>query len=427
MKTLEQFVIRVRFFHIRFNAAFIPVVFLLLQACSETSTTKETEESGVPGEGLPVADLCDANAVVSGFSPVTALVSTSAPDFTSGAHAVIFGDSNGQFLSSNNLNPTESDISIATHGDYFYRIGRFSGGNNIAKYAINNPQTVIWQYSVNDTLNDPVPANPYDIIFVSEVKAYVLRYGKDKVWIVNPSATTEEEFKIGELDLSAYDLVDGIPEMAVALIADEKFYVAMQRLERPAGFKVTSNGYVAVFDINTDQEIDVNILGDNLKGIPLTVHNPRVMNYLPVNNTLYVQGSGSLDPANPLYTGGIEAINLSDYSKTIILDDGDEVSHPYGLIYAFAMVSPERLYFVAYQSYEINTLFVMDIANGTRSFVSVPQLLEGQIESLTVDPNGLLWVADNANATVRILNPASCEEIDAVSTHLNPSKIVFAQ
>ena len=33
------------------------------------------------------------------------------------------------------------------------------------------------------------------------------------VWIVNPSATTSGEFKIGELDLSPYADSDGIPEM----------------------------------------------------------------------------------------------------------------------------------------------------------------------------------------------------------------------
>jgi hypothetical protein len=69
----------------------------------------------------------------------------------------------------------------------------------------------------------------------------------------------------------------------------------------------------------------------------------------------------------------------------------------------------------------------MDIVNKTISPVNVSQLIGGQIQSLAVDPQGLLWVSDNANATVRILNPLSCDELDAVSTNLNPAKIVFAQ
>ncbi|VAW51384.1 hypothetical protein MNBD_GAMMA06-958 [hydrothermal vent metagenome] len=429
---------------------FLLMAMLLLQACSETSTNKAAEDVAskdelvVDNEPLdppnetpptdppvdPPADppvttvLCDSNAPEPVFIPVTALAATTAADFGSGANAIITGDSNGQFSSMNNINPTGSDITVATYGEFFYRIGRFFDGNNISKYAINDPQTVIWQYSVNDSSNDPVPANPYDIIFVSETKAYVLRYGKNKVWIVNPSASTEADFKIGELDLSAYGPLDGTPEMSAAIIVDKNLYIVMQRLEG-ASFDVVNDAYIAIFDTTTDAEIDANIAGDSLKGIPLIVRNPNNINYQAETNTLFVQASGSFFPVK--YVGGIETVNLSTYASTLFLDDGDDVSHPYGLITALAVISPELLYFVGYQSFTDNTLYAVDINKRTISSAKVGQLISGQIQSLAVDPQGLLWVSDNANATVRILNPLSCEEIDAVSTNLNPAKIVFAQ
>ena len=409
---------------IKKQTIFMLAAFLLLQACSETSTNKEPEPVTPPVESVPVFSLCDPTATIASFTPVTALAATTAADFGSGAHAVITGDANGQFTSLNNLRPTASDLTIATYGQYFYVIEQQLGGNNITKYAINEPQTVIWQYSVNETATPAVLSNPHDMIFVSETKAYVLRYNKTKVWIVNPSAATEAEFKIGELDLSAYGPTDGTPEMDTGFVADGKLYIVLQRLEGVTQ-QVENDAYIAVFDVNTDLEIDVNIPGDALKGIPLTVRNPTSIAYLPASKTLYVQGSGSFFPVK--YVGGIESINLADYTRTLVLDDGDDLSHPYGLITSLAVVSPELLYFVGYESYQSNTLYAMDINKKAVSPVSVPQLLGGQIQSLAVDPQGLLWVSDNANATVRILNPLSCEEIDAVSTNLNPAKIVFAQ
>ncbi len=400
---------------------FILVVIILLQGCSETTTNKEPEQD--ERDEMSAAILCDPDATITSFSSVTAIAATTSPTFVTGAHAIITGDVNGQFTSLNDLKPTSSDLTVVTYGDHFYILERQLGGNSVTKYAIDEPQDVIWQYSINEP-GATIASNPHDMIFVSETKAYILRYNKTKAWVVNPLATKEADFKIGELDLSAYSTDDGLPEMDAGLIVNDKLYIILQRLEGISQ-SVIHDAYIAVFDINTDQEIDVNIVGDNLKGIPLTYRNPTAHTYLSENNMLYMQGSGSFFPVD--YVGGIEVISLDDYSSTLILDDGDDLSHPYGLITKFSVVSPERLYFVGYESFDNNTLYVMDIKTKEIAPMNVPQLIDGQIANLTVDPQGLLWVSDNANATVRIINPLSCEEIDAVSTNLNPAEIVFAQ
>ena len=403
---------------------FVLVMLFLLQACSETSTTQPSGQSEPPEEEIPVVALCDSEATVSTFIPVTAIAATTSPTFVTGAHVVISGDESGQFTSLNDLNPVSgADLTVVTYGSYFYVIGQQFSGNSITKYAIDKPQDVIWQYSTNEP-SATVASNPHDMIFVSETKAYVLRYNKTKAWIVNPSATNEADFKIGELDLSTYSTGDGLPEMDAGLIIDGRLYIVLQRLEGVVQ-EVIHDAYIAVFDVNTDQEIDVNITGDSFKGIPLTFRNPTAHAYVSENNALYVQSSGSFFPVD--YVGGIEVIDLDDYSNTIILDDGDAAVHPYGLITELSVTSPERLYFVGYESYDINTLYVMNVQTKEVAAMNVAQLIDGQIANLATDPQGLLWVSDNANATVRILNPLSCEEIDAVSTNLNPAKIVFAQ
>lgn len=348
-----------------------------------------------------------------------AIVATIAADYSSGAHAVISKDDNGDRMATNNLVPTDSDITVAAYGTNFYRIGRAFAGNNITKFSGSDAQTPVWQYSTDDA--GSVPSNPYDIIFVSETKAYVLRYDADMVWIVNPSAATEAEFKIGEIDLSAYD-ADGVPEMSAGVIANGRLYITLQRLEN---YAVTQNAYIAVFDINTDQEVDANIAGDTLKGIPLQTRNPTNIVYEPVSNSIYVQGSGSFFPEE--FTGGIEKINLATLTTTVILDDGDAVTHPYGLITGLAAVSESELYFVGYAGYADNTLYKLDLNTAEITATGVVSLFNGQISSLSVDSEGLLWVSDSANATVRIIDPASDTEIDALYTNLNPHKVVFVK
>lgn len=350
-----------------------------------------------------------------------AIVATSAADYSSGAHAVISKDDNGDRIAFNDLLPTGSDLTVAAYGQHFYRIERAFSGNNITKFSSSDPQTPIWQYSTNDPAG-AVASDPHDMVFASETKAYVLRYGSNKMWIVDPSAETEANFKIGEIDLSAYADSDGVPEMDSGVVVDGKLYITLQRLDN---FAVTQIAYVAIFDVTTDEEIDANIAGDSLKGIPLQTRNTTNIVYEPISNAIFVQGSGSFFPEE--FTGGIEKIDLATLSPTVILDDGDAVIHPYGLITEMAVVSDTILYFVGYAGYTDNTLYKLDLSTAEISATAVPSLINGKMSNLTADNEGLLWVSDSANATVRIIDPATDTEIDALSTNLNPEKIVFAK
>jgi hypothetical protein len=346
------------------------------------------------------------------------IIATVAADFSSGAHTVISKDENGDRVALNELLPTASDITIASFGKHFYRIERAFAGNNITKFSASDPQTPIWQYSTNDA-GSAVLSNPHDMIFVSETKAYILRYGSSAAWIVNPSAKVEADFKIGELDLSAYD---DVPEMDGGVIVDGKLYITLQRLD---GFAVTQNAYIAIFDVETDEEIDANIAGDSLKGIPLQTRNPTNIIYESNANVIYVQGSGSFFPEE--FTGGIEKIDLVDLNTTVIVDDGDAIDHPYGLITELAVASENVLYFVGYAGFTDNTLYKLDLETAEITATNVASLINGQIAYLTVDSGGSLWVSDSANATVRIIDPVADVEIDVFSTSLNPEKIVFAE
>ena len=203
----------------------------LISACSSDST---------PAASAPV----EAGDVV-------AVVAARAPDFSSGAVSLVNGDS---FAAQNNLAATASDIVVRAAGAQFFLIERF-GLTTVKRFDLDTPNTPTLTASTQDA-GDMDDSNPADLILLSPTKGYLLRYGSGTVWIVNPSATTEAGFKTGEIDLSHYD-ADGVPEMIAGVIDQGLLYVAMQRLESFASVK---NGYVAVIDTGSDEEI---VTGDD--------------------------------------------------------------------------------------------------------------------------------------------------------------------
>ena len=359
----------------------------------------------------------------------TAVVATAAADYSSGAHSTISVDPvGGPRTAQNNLLPTSiSDISVASYGTYFYRIERFNA-DNVMKFDINAPDTPIWQYS---TLDDPgdTTSNPHGLVFVNSEKAYLFRYDTTKVWIVNPSTTTEGGFKIGELDLSSYADSDGIPEMESGVIVNGKLFIILQRLDRDLfPWAQTNTAYVAVFNTTTDAEIDTEIDNpDNVFGIPLDIRNPSAIQYLAENNTIYVQGSGYFF-GTPEYTGGIVSIDPDTYDTTPILDDGDDLSHPYGNITGMAIVSATKGYFVGYAGWGDNTLYPFDPSTGTvgDAVSGLEQKnIAGMESGIYTDKNNMLWVCNQTDARVDILNTTDDTIDESVSTNLNPLKVVF--
>ena len=138
--------------------------------------------------------------------------------------------------------------------------------DSVSAHSASDPSTVIFETSTNDG-TDTASSNPHDLVFVDSQKGYLLRYGSPNVWIVNPSATSASEFKIGEIDLSAYD-ADGVPEATRAVIVGDRMFVFMQRLEL---FAPTLPGVVAVIDTTTDTEIDTGSDGDSVSYTHLTL------------------------------------------------------------------------------------------------------------------------------------------------------------
>lgn len=392
------------------TAALVALSFTLLSACGGS----DSDSSFI----LPTAEYV-----------VTA---TAAPDFSAGGHSIVNAVNPRQ--ASETLDASGSDLAIAAYGEYFYRIERF-GVDTIRKYAATAPATSLWGENGFST-NDPgdFSANAYDMVFVNDSKAYLIRYGAAKAWVVNPSAETEATFKTGELDLSAYADADGNPEMESAVIVGNKLFISMQRYEN---FATQLTAYVAVFDIDTNTEIETGTdLTDAVMGIPLPVKNPQGMSYDPESEKIYLLAGGKLacgfcgDSGTPAeYTGGIISIDPNSYAINQLVDDGDDDNHPYGNLSQMAIVSNTQGYFIGYNAYQDNTLFRFNPSTGVVETDPIADLDGLDLSGLGVDREDFLWIGKgDLNTAKLIVLDTTTDLIDQeVSIPLNPQAIAFGE
>lgn len=379
---------------------------LLISACSDSDDDPVTDTTPVSGE--------------------IAIVASVAADFTSGAHAVINTSDTTDLQE--NLAPTVSDITMAAYGDHFYRIERFAR-DNVTKFNVNAPADPVWQYSTLDA-GDEVTGNPQTMVFLSETKAYILRAGKTTAWIVDPSATTQETFKTGEIDLSAYDDGDGAVEMSSGVIVDGKLFIAMQRLDDSFA---PQDAYIAVIDTATDTEINTGT-DTTFFGILSPVKNPGSIQ-ADENGTVYVQGLGrfgSFDGSRPPeYTGGIATIDVETFETDLLVDDGDDNDHPHGQITGMQIVSTQRGYLVGYAGFGDNDLKAFNPITGVVEETVVSGLSGINIGGLAKDSLDQVWVSIGAgaeSANITIIDSADSSVVGTpIALELNPTKVVFSQ
>ncbi|MCK5682403.1 hypothetical protein KAI46_16500 [bacterium] len=396
------------------------------------------------GDGTFYAGLGAVDPVLqqNNFNPTRlqyAVVSCSAPDFSSGVHALLEVEKPRSVQ--DNLLPASSDIRMAAQGNFFYRLARYNG-DSLTKFAASAPATPIWQYSTMDANDVMATSNPQSLIFApatlaSGAKAYIPRYESTKMWVVDLATTTQENFKIGEVELGDYADADGKPEMTQGVVVDGKLFLLLQRLDKEDGW-APQTAYLVVIDTDTNEEIDTQSpAGVNFKGIPLPIKNPQDIVYK--NGKIYVSGVGSYasawngTPAD--YSGGIAVVDPVTYAVEMLVDDGDDNEHPYGNITFMTVVSANRGYFVSYADWGDTALYGFNPTTGVvdelplNAFPFTESALDNSnVTTLGVDGSGMLWVASNSTlggGILTIINPVD-DSVDQVQTlTLNPQGIAF--
>ncbi|MDA3900619.1 MAG: hypothetical protein PF637_08875 [Spirochaetes bacterium] len=155
-----------------------------------------------------------------------------------------------------------SDASVRVYGGRVYILNRI-GRDNIQVLDPEKNYETVQEFSTGTS------SNPHDIAFLNETKAYVSRYAKSSLLIINP-ATGETRSTI---DLSSYS-AEGmtVPHMSSLFIHENRLFVALQRLD--ASFKVTDYSSIVVIDTRTDTVVSNTALFWTASGGTVNAKNP---------------------------------------------------------------------------------------------------------------------------------------------------------
>lgn len=362
----------------------------------------------------------DGNLQVGDNTKYVAAIATAASDNSSG-EVELAELGKDDVTASGGYFSTISDITVNAYGESYYLIEKFNG-DSIKKVNIRNPAIATWDYPTLAD-GDAVSSNPYQLVFLNEKKAYLLRYGAKKAWIVNPSAKTKAEFRIGELDLSAYMPQDsiGAPNMSSGVIVGDKLFITMQRLA--ADWSPQNASYVAIFDTKTDTEINTRApITGTLKGIELLGRNPVRIDHVE-DLGIVVTNWGAHSPPYP--GTSIDMIDPETYTVHSILNDEDMNTRINNAVF----VSPTQGYILNYTGWQNISLQSFNPLVGASSLTNVADLTGGDFRTIDLSPEGTLWMGDaNTSAQgIRIFDPATDEQIDFVETQLLPIAVSFIE
>src|SRR5262249_28210686 len=145
--------------------------------------------------------------------------------------------------------PIHDDAVIRASGGRLFVVNRFLGDNIQLLDPAHGFRTQ-FQCSTGPG------SNPNDIVVTAPDKAYVTRYGRPELWIVDPGAPPScDGFHRGTIDLSSFADGGGLPEMSQTAVVGGRLFVSVQRLDRRRGFAPTGPSQLVVIDVATDTVI----------------------------------------------------------------------------------------------------------------------------------------------------------------------------
>lgn len=181
--------------------------------------------------------------------------------------------------------------------------GTASRGYIVGRWGCDHIQVVdAASFATLRQFSTGVGTNPQDIELVSPNKGYVSLYERDYLLIVDP----ESGATLGTVSLATFADADGFPEAAGMARAGNRLFVALQRLDRDAGFTAANPSLLAVVDCGTDQLVDADPQLPGVQAIPLSGRNPfGELQWDAVRQKIVVPQAGSFG----VLDGGVEFVD----------------------------------------------------------------------------------------------------------------------
>ena len=306
-----------------------------------------------------------------------------------------------------------SDMRAVTYGDHFYRINR---GNlsSIAKYSFDDGVNPIWEFSVG------ADTNPYDVVFASETKAYVLLWASNEILVIDPSVASNAEEanfidETASIDLSAYD--EGLgSNAATGILSGSDLYVLLEGLD-------------ATYAPQTSRLLKIDTSTDTVtQALDLTVKNAGDMD---IHGTdIYVAGKGRYAGTNrPVeLTGGIEKVDISGLTMTSSLLVDDDDANVGAQIMQVEIASAQKGYLTRYNAWGDLDVITFDVGTGIVASTPLTDYTSVDARTIEIDNANQLWVgiADAASPRIDVLS-TSTDLLEGTVTLLNnPAAIRFA-
>jgi DNA-binding beta-propeller fold protein YncE len=304
--------------------------------------------------------------------------------------------------------PIHSDAVVRTVGDRVYVVNRFLG-DNLQVLDPGRGLATVLQCSTGPG------SNPHDVAVVDAHKAYVTRYDRPELWIVDPEAASCAGFRQGSIDLGPYADADGLPEMDQMVRVADRLFVDVELLDRARGFAPAGPSALVVVDLATDTVVGtVTLSGANAFG--------------DASGIVREPGSGKLllaEAGNILRTGdgGIERVDPFALRSEGFVITEDELG---GSVTDFVLVSPTRGYAVVIDDRLTNALVAFDLERRTARRILVR---ESYLPDIALGPDGLLWLADRGLPApgIRLFDPTDDRQITgrAIDVGLPPFAMSF--
>ena len=390
---------------------------LTLSACFDEVTTSTSTDDNTTTTTVTTEQLAITIGSPSYSSPSTvAMVSTTAP-----------------YTATTQLNTqTDSNNTLSSYKNVYYILNQKGGA--IAKYLAEDTTKPVWECSVNSSSDTGTNSNPYQVVHVSDSKAYVVRYGNTnfsdgsalggkKIWVINPgisdSSKCATEFKTGEIDLSAFDSADK-PDMSSAVLVGSKLFVTIQNLKGGMTSNGVTTSQVVVINTDTDSVIDVDSSQSGIQAIDLVGFNPTKIIYSAALNKLFVANIG--DYASNY--GSLDAIDPDTYQVSQVIAPNATIKQVNDVV----ILDSSKGYIIGggYDaSYnQVNTLYSFDPAGASSQNLSeVNSDLSNQPMNTMALSNGQLWVG--INSTLKLLLTDTEQVAATIDTKMKPSKVAF--
>ena len=341
--------------------------------------------------------------------PVEQFTFITTTDFQTGSASVVWLD--GAYTTEKDVAVIHSDAVARYFDGLIYVINRF-GADNIQILDPANGFATVRQFSVENG------SDPHDIAVVSTTKAYVTRYNKTDLWIVDPSTGKQT----GSVNLSAFADGDGIPEMDHLLLTGDRLFVSVQRIDRNTNWNPVGLSYLAVVDVTADTLVDVDPGTAGTQAIALAATNP--FSDLQMNTStgnLYVACVGDWGTAD----SGVEAVNPMTLSSEGIVLAGTTVG---GDITDIELVSAETGYVIITDA-NFHSLLVR--FNPSTGAVTETVYAPGDfvLKDIARAPTGELFLVDRSvtNPGIRLYDVETGAEITStpIDVGLPPFQITF--